>query len=312
HALAEVAGLVAVAQFHSFPGAGRGTGRDGHAAERSTVERDFGRERGIAAGGEGIAGEDPGGAGHGGGNDRWVESAVSLTERGRACRGFLTGFRDLRVVRLPGKASSMRPGKSLTGVPERAGRLRYGGCCRECPPAPAAGRCLLLDFAATAPATPLRTWLAIQKARAKSNACLDPFRACKGRRGTRHEGPALRAILARATARRSRGAWSPRRVPAGFRAGLPCGPAARRWAHRTGPWRDPDGSRRPRRQRPPRPPRAPVPARIRAARRWRCPARPAAAPNGWRRRPPGNRYRASRSASACPRPSCCSRSSRRV
>src|SRR5690606_23931838 len=139
-----------------------GAGGNGGAAERSIVERDFGFEGGIAAGIEDFAGVDPGDAGHGGENVRWVESAVSLTERGGACRGFLTGFRDLRVVRLPGKASPMRPGERLAGARERAradtGRLRYGGCCRECPPAPAGGRCLLLDFATTAPATPLRTW----------------------------------------------------------------------------------------------------------------------------------------------------------
>src|SRR5690606_39159356 len=98
HALAQVARLVAVAQLHRLLGAGGCTGRHGGAAERSIGERDFGFKGGIAAGVEDFAGVDPGDAGHGGGNVRWVESAVSLTEHSAACRGFLTGFRDLRWV----------------------------------------------------------------------------------------------------------------------------------------------------------------------------------------------------------------------
>lgn len=64
HALAQVAGLVAITQLHRFLGTGRGTRRHGRAAERTVVQRDFGLQRGIAAGVEDFAGEDLGDSGH--------------------------------------------------------------------------------------------------------------------------------------------------------------------------------------------------------------------------------------------------------
>ena len=65
--LPQVAGLVAVAQLDRFLAAGRGARRHHRAAEAAIAQRDFGFERGIAAGVEDFAGVDLGDRGH-----RWT------------------------------------------------------------------------------------------------------------------------------------------------------------------------------------------------------------------------------------------------
>ena len=64
-ALAEIALLVAVAQFEGFIGAGRGAGGHGGAAEDAAGEDDIGFEGGIAAGIQDFAGMDGGNVEHG-------------------------------------------------------------------------------------------------------------------------------------------------------------------------------------------------------------------------------------------------------
>src|SRR5690606_3753246 len=64
HALAQVAGLVAVAQFNRLLRAGGSAGRHHRTAKAAIGERDFGFERGVATGVEDFAGVDPGDAGH--------------------------------------------------------------------------------------------------------------------------------------------------------------------------------------------------------------------------------------------------------
>ena len=65
------------------------------------------------------------------------------------------------------------------------------------------------------------------------------------------------------------------------------------------------------RRRPP-PPRAPMFQQTAARRPMKPPARPAAARSVWRRISPARRFRRGLAGSACRRPACCSRSSRRA
>ena len=64
HAPAEIAGLVAIAQFDGFLGAGGGARRHHRAAETAVGQRDLGFDGGIAAGVEDFAGVDLGDRGH--------------------------------------------------------------------------------------------------------------------------------------------------------------------------------------------------------------------------------------------------------
>ena len=64
HALAEVAGLVAIAQLHRLLGAGRCTRGHRGAAEAAIAQRDFRFKGGIAAGIEDLAGENVVDGGH--------------------------------------------------------------------------------------------------------------------------------------------------------------------------------------------------------------------------------------------------------
>ena len=66
HALAAVAGLVAVAQFHRLMRAGRGAGGDDGVAARAAVEHHLGLDGRVAAGVEDFTGDDVGDGGHGG------------------------------------------------------------------------------------------------------------------------------------------------------------------------------------------------------------------------------------------------------
>ncbi len=65
HALAAVARLVAVAQFHRLVRAGGGAGRHRRAAERAAVEHHVDLDGRIAAAVEDLAGDDVGDGGHG-------------------------------------------------------------------------------------------------------------------------------------------------------------------------------------------------------------------------------------------------------
>src|SRR3546814_8379564 len=59
HALAQVAGLVAIAQFDRLLRTGGSSGRHHRATEAAIGKRDFGFERGVATGVEDFAGVDP-------------------------------------------------------------------------------------------------------------------------------------------------------------------------------------------------------------------------------------------------------------
>ncbi len=65
-ALAEIAGLVAVAQLDRLMGAGGGAGRHGGAAERAIFQHDVDLDGGIAAAIEDFASDDVDDGGHGG------------------------------------------------------------------------------------------------------------------------------------------------------------------------------------------------------------------------------------------------------
>ena len=65
HALAQVAGLVAIAQLHRFLAAGGSAGWHRGAAERTVGQRHFGFKRGVAAAVEDLAGVDAGNRGLG-------------------------------------------------------------------------------------------------------------------------------------------------------------------------------------------------------------------------------------------------------
>ena len=65
HALAAVAALVAVAQFHRFAGAGRSAGRHGGPAHGAVLEHHVDLDRRIAAAVEDFAGDDVDDGGHG-------------------------------------------------------------------------------------------------------------------------------------------------------------------------------------------------------------------------------------------------------
>ena len=73
HALAAVAGLVAVAQFDRFVGAGGGARGHGGAAERAVLQHDFDLDRGIAPAVEDFAGADVENGGHGSSSGRKIE-----------------------------------------------------------------------------------------------------------------------------------------------------------------------------------------------------------------------------------------------
>src|SRR5690606_29861278 len=73
HALAEIAGLVAVAQLDRLLGARGGARRHHRAAKAAVGERDFGFKRGVATGVEDFAGVDLGDRGHGEGELDWVK-----------------------------------------------------------------------------------------------------------------------------------------------------------------------------------------------------------------------------------------------
>src|SRR5690606_33504497 len=111
HALAQVTGLVAVAQFHRFPGAGGGARWHGGTAEGAVGEGDLGFQGRVAPGVEDFAGVDLGDAGHVGTNIRWVESVASLAERGASCRPGPPG----------GRAGGSLPGKALPRLGTPAG-----------------------------------------------------------------------------------------------------------------------------------------------------------------------------------------------
>src|SRR3546814_17881065 len=63
HALAQVAGLVAIAQFDRLLRTGGSSGRHHRATEAAIGKRDFGFVRGVVTGAEDFAGVVPGGAG---------------------------------------------------------------------------------------------------------------------------------------------------------------------------------------------------------------------------------------------------------
>jgi hypothetical protein len=64
HALAEIAALVAVAQFHRLMRAGGRARRHGGAADRTVLQHDIDLDRGIAAAVENFAADDVDDGGH--------------------------------------------------------------------------------------------------------------------------------------------------------------------------------------------------------------------------------------------------------
>ena len=74
HALAEISGFVAVAEFQGFVFAGGSAGRNGGAAERARLEKHVGFNGGIAARIEDLAGVNASDFGRHNGDGSWVKS----------------------------------------------------------------------------------------------------------------------------------------------------------------------------------------------------------------------------------------------